>query len=59
MPTYHVEFLIRLVPSSVVDVETEEHNGHVCFMRFFVALNHPMKGFCKGVDHTLPWMTLA
>jgi hypothetical protein len=33
---------LRSVPGSVVELETEEHNGDVCFMRFFVSLkpNH-------------------
>ena len=35
LPTYQVEHL-RSVPGSVVELETEEHNGDVCFMRFFV-----------------------
>ena len=35
LPTYQAEIL-RSVPGSVVELETEEHNGDVCFMRFFV-----------------------
>ena len=30
IPTYQAE-LLRSVPGSVVETETEEHNGHVCF----------------------------
>jgi len=37
LPTYQAE-LLRSVPGSVVELETEEHNGDVCFMRFFIAL---------------------
>ena len=33
LPTYQVE-LLRSVPGSVVELETEEHNGDVCFMKF-------------------------
>ena len=42
LPTYQAE-LLRSLPGSVVELETEEHNGDVCFMRFFVALK-PWKG---------------
>jgi len=31
IPTYQAE-LLRSVPGSVVEMETEEHNGHVCFI---------------------------
>ena len=48
LPTYQAK-LLRSVPDSVVELETEEHNGDVCFMKFWMAS-------CKGVDHTLPWM---
>jgi len=47
IPTYQVE-LLRSVPGSVVEMETEEHNGHVCFMRFFVALKPCIDGFLQG-----------
>jgi hypothetical protein len=44
IPTYQAK-LLRLVPGSVVELETEEHNGHVCFVRFFVALKPCIDGF--------------
>jgi hypothetical protein len=47
IPTYQAE-LLRSVPSSVVELKTEEHNGHVCFMRFFVALKPCIDGFLQG-----------
>jgi len=47
IPTYQAE-LLRSVPGSVVEMETEEHNGHVCFMRFFVALKPCIDGFLQG-----------
>ena len=46
LPTYQAE-LLRSLPGSVVELETEEHNSDVCFMRFFVALK-PWKGKGKG-----------
>jgi len=46
LPTYQAE-LLRSLPGSVVELETEEHNGDVCFMRFFVALK-PWKGRGRG-----------
>jgi hypothetical protein len=47
IPTYQAE-LLRSVPSSVVELETKEHNGHVCFMRFFVALKLCIDAFLEG-----------
>jgi len=47
IPTYQAE-LLRSVPGSVVEMETEEHNGYVCFMRFFVALKPCIDGFLQG-----------
>ena len=47
LPTYQAE-LLRSVPGSVVELETEEHNGDVCFLRFFVALKPCIDGFLKG-----------
>jgi len=58
IPTYQAE-LLRSVPGSVVEMETEEHNGHVCFMRFFVALKPCIMSFYKDADHILPWMQLT
>ena len=47
LPTYQAELLIS-VPGSVVELETEEHNGDVCFLRFFVALKPCIDGFLEG-----------
>jgi len=47
LSTYQAE-LLRLVPGSVVELETEEHNGDVCFLRFFVALKPCIDGFLEG-----------
>ena len=47
LPTYQAE-LLRSLPGSVVELETEEHNGDVCFMRFFVALKPCIDGFLQG-----------
>jgi hypothetical protein len=47
LPTYQAELLIS-VPGSVVELETEEHNGDVCFLRFFVALKSCIDGFLQG-----------
>jgi hypothetical protein len=47
LPTYQAQ-LLRSVPVSVVELETEEHNGDVCFLRFFVALKPCIDGFLQG-----------
>ena len=47
LSTYQAK-LLRSVPDSVVELETEEHNGDVCFLRFFVALKPCIDGFLKG-----------
>ena len=47
LPTYQAELLIS-VPSSVVELETKEHNGDVCFLRFFIALKPCKDGFLQG-----------
>jgi len=47
LPTYQAE-LLRSLPGSVVELETEEHNGDVCFMRSFVALKPCIDGFLQG-----------
>jgi hypothetical protein len=36
------------VPGGVVELEIEEHNGHVCFMRFFIALKPCIDVFLQG-----------
>jgi hypothetical protein len=40
--------LKRSVPSSIIELETEERNGDVCFMRSFVALKPCIDGFVQG-----------
>jgi hypothetical protein len=47
LPTYEAK-LLRSVPASVVELETEEHNGDMCFFRFFVALKPCIHGFLQG-----------
>ena len=47
LPTYQAK-LLRSLPGSIVDLQTEEHNGKVCFMRFFVALKPCIDGFLQG-----------
>lgn len=47
LPTYQDERL-RFVPSSIVELDTEDHNGDVCFTRFFVALKPCIDGFLQG-----------
>ena len=44
LPTYREE-LLRSVPGSVVELDTEECNGDVCFRRSFVALKPCIDGF--------------
>ena len=39
LPTYQAE-LLRSVHGSVVELETEEHNGDVCFLGSLLLLNH-------------------
>jgi hypothetical protein len=40
--------LLRSVPGSIAELETEEHNGDVCFMRSFVAHKLCIDGFLQG-----------
>jgi len=47
LPTYQAE-LMKSVPGSVVEMDTEMHNGDVCFRRFFVALKPCIDGFLQG-----------
>lgn len=47
LPTYQAE-LLRSVPGSVVELDTEIHGGNVCFRRFFVALKPCIDGFLEG-----------
>ena len=53
LPTYRAE-LLKSVPGSVVELDTEEHQGYLCFRRFFVALKPCIDGFfCKDAGPTL------
>jgi hypothetical protein len=47
MPTYQAE-LSRTVPGSVIELETEEHNGYACFMRFFIGPKPCIEGVLQG-----------
>jgi hypothetical protein len=47
LPTYQVE-LLRSIPSSVVELDTETCQGDVCFRRFFIALKPCIDGFVEG-----------
>jgi hypothetical protein len=50
MPTYQVE-LLKSMPGSVVEYDTEENKGNICFRRFFVALKPCIDGFLQGCRH--------
>jgi hypothetical protein len=57
LPTYQDE-LLRVVPGSIVDIDTEEDdNGDLCFSSFLLLSNHALMGSCKVVGLTLPWMS--
>jgi hypothetical protein len=45
--TYRAE-LLKSVPGSIVELDTENHHGDVCFKRFFVALKPCIDGFLQG-----------
>jgi hypothetical protein len=47
LPTYRAE-LLKAVPESIVEPDTENHHGDVCFRRFFVPSNHAFDGFLQG-----------
>jgi hypothetical protein len=47
LPTYQAE-LLKSMPDSVVEIDTEEHKGEVCFRRFFVAPKACIDGFVQG-----------
>jgi hypothetical protein len=47
LPTYQAE-LMKSMPNSVVEMDTEVHNGDVCFRRFFVSLKPCIDGFLQG-----------
>jgi hypothetical protein len=48
LPTYQAE-LLKVVPGSIVDIDTEEdNNGDLCFSRFFVALKPCIDRFLQG-----------
>ncbi|CAN6307275.1 unnamed protein product [Urochloa humidicola] len=47
LPTYRAEVL-KSVPGSMVELDTEDHQGDVCFRRSFVALKPCIDGFLQG-----------
>jgi hypothetical protein len=47
VPTYRVE-LLKSLPESIVEFDTEKHQGDVCFWRCFVALKPCIDGFLEG-----------
>jgi hypothetical protein len=47
LPTYRAE-LLKAVPGSIVELDTENHHGDVYFRRFFVALKPCIDGFLQG-----------
>jgi hypothetical protein len=47
VPTYQAE-LLKSMPSSVIEYDTEENKRNVCFRRFFVALKPCIDGFLQG-----------
>ncbi|WVZ62467.1 hypothetical protein U9M48_012216, partial [Paspalum notatum var. saurae] len=47
LPAYQAE-LLRSLPESRVELQTEEHNGCISFMRSFVALKPCIDGFLQG-----------
>jgi hypothetical protein len=47
LPTYRAEVL-KSAPGSVVELDTEVHQGDVCFRRFFMALKPCIDGFLQG-----------
>jgi hypothetical protein len=47
LPTYQAE-LMKSMPNSVVEMDTEVHNDDVCFRRLFVALKPLIDGFLQG-----------
>ncbi|WVZ80109.1 hypothetical protein U9M48_027612, partial [Paspalum notatum var. saurae] len=47
LPTYKAA-LLNSVLGSIVELDTERHQGDVCFRRFFVALKPCIDGFLQG-----------
>ena len=47
LPTYRVE-LLKSAPGSIVELDTEKHQGDVYFRRFFVALKPCNDSFLQG-----------
>ena len=47
LPTYRAE-LLKSVPDSIIELDIEEHNGEVCFRRFFIALKPCIDGILQG-----------
>lgn len=46
-PTYQVE-LLRALPGSIVELNTEDWKGQKCFRRFFISLKPCIDGFLEG-----------
>uniref|UniRef100_A0A0A9GH72 Uncharacterized protein n=1 Tax=Arundo donax TaxID=35708 RepID=A0A0A9GH72_ARUDO len=47
LPTHRAE-LLKSMPGCIVELDTEEHNGDVCFRRFFVTLKPCIDRFLQG-----------
>lgn len=47
LPTYQAEVL-RAMPGSIVELDTEDWKGEKCFRRFFIALKPCIDGFLEG-----------
>ena len=53
LPTYRAE-LLKSVPGSILELDTKNHHGDVCFIRFFVALKPCIDDFlqeCRPYTH--------
>jgi hypothetical protein len=47
VPTYQAE-LLKSMPGSVVEYDTKENKGNICFKKFLVALKPCIDGFLQG-----------
>lgn len=47
LPTYRAELLSK-IPGSIVEMDTDEFKGDICFKRFFIALKPCIDGFLGG-----------
>jgi hypothetical protein len=47
LPTYRAK-LLKSTPGSIVELDTENHLGDVCFRRFFMAVKPCIDGFLQG-----------